>query len=158
MTNKELEELEKLFNEATEGPWEVEEQDYGDEIWFGGDGEGLIKINGWYSGGCKKYPEQWKQLHNEAQLIAASRTAVPKLIAEVRRLREALEFYADKDNWYGDGPESEERGYYWCNRFMPQEQDYSNQCGTVMVAGDRARQALEGSDDDTARDKEPVND
>jgi hypothetical protein len=52
--------------------WEIVEEDYGDELWFGGSGHGLIEVNGWANGGCKKHPEQWRKLQSEARLIAAA--------------------------------------------------------------------------------------
>lgn len=56
----------------TPGPWEVSEDDYGDELWFGGDGKGLVSVNGFSNGGCKDRPEEWQQLLADARLMAAA--------------------------------------------------------------------------------------
>jgi hypothetical protein len=67
MTDEQLAELEALAEKATPGPWEIDD-------WFGitnPDGDDV---------GCVDSRES-------AELIAASRTAIPSLIAEVKRLR-----------------------------------------------------------------------
>ena len=73
---------------ATDSQFKVTEEDYGDELWFGGEGEGIIYVGGWANGGCKSDdPKAWEQLKAEANHIA---TANPQAILElITRLREA---------------------------------------------------------------------
>ena len=55
---------------------------------------------------------------------------------------DALEFYANRENWGGF---EEEDGFLWQNEFIPADlfkQDYSNEVGTIMTAGRRAREVL----------------
>ena len=56
----------------TQDNWEILESDYGDELWFGGEGCGLISVNGWSNGGCKKELKSWEKLKAEARLIATA--------------------------------------------------------------------------------------
>jgi len=70
----------------TPGPWEIEEDDYGDEIWLGGDGCGMLVVNGWVNGGCKDNPNRWAALQAEACLIAAA----PDLLAALEAGAECL--------------------------------------------------------------------
>ena len=59
--------------------WEITEEDYGDELWFGGKGAGMIFVNGWANGGNKNVGDgsEWEALKKEAMLIAAA----PDLLA-----------------------------------------------------------------------------
>jgi hypothetical protein len=41
--------LEKL--KIKPGPWPISHNNYGDEIWFGGHGKGMIEVNNFYAGG-----------------------------------------------------------------------------------------------------------
>jgi hypothetical protein len=63
--------------------WEIEESDYGDELWFGGTGHGLITVGKWSSGGCKKEPLEWAELQAEARLIASARNLLAALVEAV---------------------------------------------------------------------------
>ena len=79
MTPAELDELDRLASEATPGLWVPKR-----------DGRSLWEINALTEDMaenliCTACDE------GEAAFIAASRTAIPALVAEVRRLREALE-------------------------------------------------------------------
>lgn len=47
----------------------VVESDYGDEIWFGGKGRGIITVGEWICGGQKHHPEEWEKRRFEARLI-----------------------------------------------------------------------------------------
>ncbi len=67
----------------TQGPWDTEDSDYGDEIWLGGEGCGMIVVNGWVNGGCKGDPSEWAKLWADACLIAAA----PDLLACAIKLR-----------------------------------------------------------------------
>lgn len=78
--------------------WEIVEEDYGDELWFGGTGHGLICVNGWANGGCKKNETEWEKLQAEARLIAAA----PTLLARIRELEAAL---AESRRWHEGGRE-----------------------------------------------------
>lgn len=60
------------MSKHTKGPWKISEQDYGDELWFGGEGCGLITVNGWANGGCKDKPKEWAKMKADARLIAAA--------------------------------------------------------------------------------------
>ena len=63
---------------------EIQESDYGDEHWFGGDGCGQIEVGGWVGGGCKKNQGEWQQLKADAKFIAAANPAlVLDLIAQI---------------------------------------------------------------------------
>ena len=56
---------------STSSAWEIVEEDYGEELWFGGDGCGLLYVNGWANGGCKNSdPAEWATLKREALLMA----------------------------------------------------------------------------------------
>ena len=72
------------MSKHTPGPWEITEDDYGDEHWFGGDGNGQIQVNEWVNGGCKKHPEMWGKLQAEARLIAAAPEMLEALKDAVR--------------------------------------------------------------------------
>jgi hypothetical protein len=107
MNEDRLKELEALANAATEGPWAVLEQ--GEkldesfcEIWnrVGPNEEKSVARIGqsWMryqceNGDASEFTKE--EIQANVAFIAASCTAIPELIAEVRRLREALEFYAD---------------------------------------------------------------
>ncbi len=91
MTNEELDRLEALANGATEGPWDWEPHGQRpdgsmDEALFAGPSElhGMLihRLNILNAGA------DWdRNGANNRAFIAAARTAVPALIAEVRRLR-----------------------------------------------------------------------
>jgi hypothetical protein len=72
-----------MIEQHTPGPWEIEEDDYGGEIWLGGDGCGMIVVNGWVNGGCMAHPVEWAKLQADARLIAAA----PDLLACAIKLR-----------------------------------------------------------------------
>lgn len=82
MTEEQLAKLERLANAATPGPWETNE-DWTHEIHASGRG---ILI-----GNVPRGPEPYGRA-GDAAFIAASRSAVPALVAEVRRLRELLDW------------------------------------------------------------------
>lgn len=90
MTEQQLAELEALANAATPGPWQPQ-----DDIGYGRGIETLA------------YNEDVGVLFGEADaaFIASARTAVPKLIAEVRRLRKLLERCRPyMDHWHNCWP------------------------------------------------------
>lgn len=79
--------LEALCERATGAPWTVDLNDakaHGDQPRVESS-ESLICVVG------NAVAEDWQQHHHDAAFIAASRSALPALVAEVRRLREALE-------------------------------------------------------------------
>lgn len=96
MTPEELEKLKQLCNEATPGPWESES--YGGAI---GDVAAIFTIATGDDGDVKN-----AMTVETASFIAASRTAVPALIAEVERLRglvgEVNGGTEDACRWCGD--------------------------------------------------------
>ena len=73
-----------MSTQHTPGPGDLEEDTYGEEIWLGGAGAGMIVVNGWVNGGCMDDPAQWATLQADARLIRAA----PDLLA-------ALEAIAD---------------------------------------------------------------
>ena len=79
----------------TPAPWDIEVSSYGHEIWLGGDGAGMIIINGWINGGCMDNPARWAVVQADARLIAAA----PDLLAACQALLSQIE-------WGGapDGP------------------------------------------------------
>jgi len=76
------------MSKHTPGPWEIDEQDYGDELWFGGTGCGLVTVNGWSNGGCKDQPDEWAQLLTDARLIAAAPELLDALHGLLNVIRE----------------------------------------------------------------------
>lgn len=99
MTNKELQALKELSSKATPGPWKAGRKD---TISFhyslmtvpikniympnhkNGSGKDLIEV-------------RTGDVIADSQFIAASREAIPSLIAEVERLREVLGFYCSEE-------------------------------------------------------------
>lgn len=86
MTEDELAALEVLTEAATPGPWEWLDYDLhavsvaNDDPWDPAPGQKIIVTDG------GAYPPE----NADATFIAATRTAVPALIAELRRLREVI--------------------------------------------------------------------
>jgi len=85
-----LDELDKLCEAATDGPWEF-------DAWgnITAHGEGVCRV-------------EWRRGDQNEPLIAAARTAIPELVAEVRRLQEAEKKVDDAwqdgyDHGYYDG-------------------------------------------------------
>jgi hypothetical protein len=85
MTDEELTGIEARANAATPGPWEAQHS-YDDCWWLGGP-----EANG---------PDMLPQ--GDAEFIAHARADVPALVAEVRRLREALVVVAKYEPCIGD--------------------------------------------------------
>lgn len=88
MTDAELGELQSLADAATPGPWEwIHKSNCEPE--YGSlrepNGERIIDLR------CNECDDSFVDLAENRAFIAASRTAVPRLIAEVRRLRDTLE-------------------------------------------------------------------
>lgn len=82
ITNEELDAIEARADKATEGPWDV-------HTWYrvmDGDDEIVIAV--------KKDTEATTE---DLALLDSSRTDVPKLVKEVRRLRKALEWYCNSE-------------------------------------------------------------
>ena len=87
MTEEQLRQIEERANKATEAPWiahprSIHNSDDGEErsgLGFDIDGPPEPQLRGQFSRG------------KDAVFIAHARTDIPALIAEVRRLREALE-------------------------------------------------------------------
>lgn len=72
MTEARLKELEELCEKTPKGPW-FAKQAY---------------TEGPYDVFCEKYELAERLNKEEAELIAASRTVIPELIQEIRRLRD----------------------------------------------------------------------
>ena len=81
MTDEDLAHLEKLCAEASDAGWSFEETDdltgVGDI--YDGNGNAIIKTD------CGAYPPEMP----DARFICEARSALPKLLAEVRRLKAA---------------------------------------------------------------------
>lgn len=93
ITPERLKEIEQLAEAATDGPWVTGEASWNE------DGDVRYVLHGVKSANFV-----------DAQFIAASRTLVPELIAEVKRLREVIEQY-EKDlptfkDIYGMAPDA----------------------------------------------------
>ena len=89
-----MSELDKIIertNGHTSGAWEVEEEDYGQEIWFGGEGCGTLSVNGFFTGGSKEYYENWAVRKADAELIAAA----PKLLRIAIEQRDEIKWLRD---------------------------------------------------------------
>ena len=102
LTDQYLAELERLCEKATPGPWATYAPsggEYGKKYESMGvrDEQGAICMSnqpGW------AYPEQW----DNGSFIAASRAALPALIAEVRRLRVAVATCESNEMAWPHGP------------------------------------------------------
>jgi hypothetical protein len=92
LTDDDLAELERLHAKATPGPWEVDTCDDPDEL----------RDDGWYFiwSDHGQVTTHWHSRNSRTnhQLIAATRNALPALLAEVRRLRLALQ-ESDDAKW-----------------------------------------------------------
>jgi hypothetical protein len=78
MTEQELQAIEALAAAATPGPWEA-----GNDI---GEGE-VYGVDGYAVVGAAAQAWTRREVDANTRFIAAARTAVPALVAEVRRLR-----------------------------------------------------------------------
>lgn len=105
MTESELAALEHLCDHATPGPWTANHHgmtvafDKGAQ-WFieRNAGETVCQING----AAVLRPRPW--VDGDARFIAATREAIPRLIAEIRRLRLVEKERDDLNSYYGDLP------------------------------------------------------
>ena len=98
-----MNELEKLLAEATPGTWSVtEDGDIRCEQIVTEDGETYTESCSIATGQCS---QNWGYIHwgklEDAALICAAVNALPELLAKVKRLEEALAFYADPANHIG---------------------------------------------------------
>lgn len=80
----------------TPGQWEINEDDYGDEHWFGGEGRGEIRVGRWVTGGCKDNPEEWAKRQYEARLVSVSE----QMLAELKELLEHNNWVREDDSHY----------------------------------------------------------
>lgn len=89
MTEAELLELEELCGMATPGPWLIDGpcvyalNEHGSNRFSAGIGTGFVQQSR-----LKSERTSADEIEADAQLIAAARTAIPELIAEIRRLRD----------------------------------------------------------------------
>lgn len=92
MTPEQLDEIEARANRATEGPWTVsetvDETEYGS---YTACGVQPIAPLEWYSDSDVAHVALEPMVEEDAKFIAAARTDVPNLVAEVRRLRAQVE-------------------------------------------------------------------
>lgn len=101
-----LDELEKLLAAATPGPWKIERGKRCIQGPDTRDGDPLVLTS--MMGGATKWSHSpyseycvpgMKEGDANAALIVAAVNALPELVARVRRLEEALKFYADPNRW-----------------------------------------------------------
>lgn len=97
MTDEELGRLEALAAAATPGPWRVDHHVSPDleGLYVGTDVPGENETIAYYQSVADSFaedlsPDAVRRLHADLAFIAAARTAVPALVAEVRRLRQEL--------------------------------------------------------------------
>lgn len=76
------------MSEHTKGPWRVVFRDYGDEVWFGGEGEGMMTI--WANDSPLAYlglwRKEWEACPVEEEPSPAEREANARLIARAPEL------------------------------------------------------------------------
>lgn len=83
LTKQQIEAIRKRAEAATEGPWEVEVLGESDEVYvFGKDGDTCVY--------CIEFPYCKAIDVNNAKFIAHAREDIPKLLAEIDRLRSQL--------------------------------------------------------------------
>ncbi|MCS5499840.1 hypothetical protein NY607_01815 [Lysinibacillus sp. A4] len=126
MNQEQLNAIKDRMSKATPGPWKVaydtDDRDHVVDIWFDGEDNGYAEI---HDNGFGNAPDN-------AKFISHAREDVPALVAEIERLREALEFYADEKNHIA--PIFDEHGQY-------------NGSKVDKDGGEIARQALVGESD-----------
>lgn len=94
------EELQKLLNVATPGPWLATYSNYGEEIWFGGEGCGMWEVGPAYLGGNGNATALKATMDADARLIALAPTLARKVIA-AENLVEALQVARDNEDIEG---------------------------------------------------------
>lgn len=96
ITNDELDRLEALDKAATPGPWLPGEDGDGYQVVTNATGEIKIAMEPMgYSEASGSWSTYWgKDVEADFRLLAAARTALPALIAEVRSLRQAVQWMA----------------------------------------------------------------
>lgn len=87
MIDTSAEAVAKLLDGVTPGPWDAEYDDYGQEIWFGGEGYGTWTVGPCFIGGDGDDPDLARIMDADARFIAAARDLVPALLAERDALR-----------------------------------------------------------------------
>lgn len=87
MVDTSTEAVTKLLDGVTPGPWGAEYDDYGEEIWFGGEGCGTWTVGPCFIGGDGHDPDLARIMDADARFIAAARDLVPALLTE----RDALQ-------------------------------------------------------------------
>lgn len=106
MTTKRLDEIEARANAATQGPWEWHP--------YMGSGATLAKPNRpFHELNILKTTDDWPPVAADAEFIAAARTDVPALLAEVRRLQAAVERVRELHVRDGEG------FCRWCDYMTP---------------------------------------
>lgn len=106
ITEAELKEMERVTDAATEGPWQVGYDGPSRPMLLTADttqGQRMLSISGY--GAYRS--SGWGSYENEEAdhaFAAMARSEMVRLIAEVRRLREALTSYAEVSNWWHEQP------------------------------------------------------
>ena len=61
---------------------DIKVTDYGSEIYFGGEGQGLIVLDrNWHAGGLRDIPNAWDKLIAQAKLFSAAPDLLSALLA-----------------------------------------------------------------------------
>ena len=151
ISDEQLEEWERLEREATEGPWEAWGSDSLPPMWWVRTVDGGDSINATgYDGEMEKA---------DALFTAASRSAVPALIAGVRRLRAALKVAGDacrEAEWKGEGGFWEEACCPVCGAdpHRTPKNTHEDDCAlatTLRVTSGRVRLPGDASDDEETK-------
>ena len=94
MSQEYLNAIKERVAKATTGPWDINRNSDDDvfvtDIWFDGEDGGHVEIHG---------DTVASSIYN-AEFIAHAREDVPMLIEEIEKLREALSFYAEDENYF----------------------------------------------------------
>lgn len=124
MKTERLNAIKERVKNTTNGPWKMRTDSNGDYMVIG---DNPIP------------PIATYLFDYDAEFIAHAREDVPALVAEVERLREALSFYADKNNWNRHIKEPGglgDNGYTIPPLWEPSSIEFDK--------GNKARKALEG--------------
>ena len=138
MNQEQLNTIKQRVEKTTPGPWIVAPEKCGPE------GQSVYESDsfGWICEVGDPYPRGNNRPQENMEFIAHAREDVPALVAEIERLREALEFYANADNYEPVTIEKWLEGSYKMIKSIVPQSEY-----VVEDGGEIARQALDGDSD-----------